>query len=44
MVTPEDIVVIERSTVVQQDNDMWHKHKKSRLTASNFEKCVNLDE
>ncbi|KAL5238042.1 hypothetical protein ACI65C_005452 [Semiaphis heraclei] len=34
----EEIVAVERSTVGQQDNDMWQQYRKYRLTASNFGK------
>jgi len=42
MLTNEEIVSIERKTVGQQDNDMWQKLRKPRLTASNFGKVCKL--
>ncbi|XP_025425936.1 uncharacterized protein LOC112694617 [Sipha flava] len=38
----EEIVAIERSTIGQQDNDMWQQYRKYRLTASNFGKVCKL--
>ncbi|KAL4132845.1 hypothetical protein QTP88_009929 [Uroleucon formosanum] len=38
----EEIIVIERSTIGQQDNDMWQQYRKYRLTASNFGKVCKL--
>ncbi|KAL4136190.1 hypothetical protein QTP88_007754 [Uroleucon formosanum] len=38
----KEIVVIERSTIGQQDNDMWQQYRKYRLTASNFGKVCKL--
>lgn len=38
----EEIVAVERSTIGQQDNDMWQQYRKYRLTASNFGKVCKL--
>jgi hypothetical protein len=38
----EEIVAIERSTIGQQDIDMWQQYRKYRLTASNFGKVSKL--
>jgi len=38
----EEIVAVERSTVGQQDIDMWQQYRKYRLTASNIGKVCKL--
>lgn len=40
--TSEEIQIIERKTIGQQDNKEWQKQRKLRLTASNFGKVCKL--
>lgn len=37
-----EIEEVERKTVGQQNNTLWQKYRKSRLTASNFGKVCKL--
>lgn len=38
VLTAEQITQIEQATLGQANNPMWHKHRKGRITASNFYK------